>query len=244
MVLFLIILCMLMTPVLLLLHHLRYTKCLVCVLTLLKVILLNLVRAKPNVCVLNRRNYRVYMSQGSCCIIVSNNKYLGMIVNDKVDDEEDIMRHVKRLYATGNMLIIRIRKCSDEVKTKRLSVSSAMRMAVTYGVDLDKQSTRNMLCAYNNVYRKLFGVRRGVSISAIYVNNNIDPFGVLLCKNILLRLYESDNSLIKELWCSLFHRFSSSISTKCNQVLYSRQVICCFRLFEGTIVLDLSFTVV
>ena len=23
---------------------------------------------KPNVCVLNRRNYRVYMSQGSCCI--------------------------------------------------------------------------------------------------------------------------------------------------------------------------------
>ena len=57
------------------------------------------------------------MSQGSCCIIVSNNKYLGMIVNDKVDDEEDIMRHVKRLYATGNMLIIRFRKCSDEVKT-------------------------------------------------------------------------------------------------------------------------------
>ena len=107
MVLFLIILCMLMTPVLLLLHHLRYTKCLVCVLTLLKVILLNLVRAKPNVCVLNRRNYRVYMSQGS---FVSNNKYLGMIVNDKVDDEEDIMRHVKRLYATGNMLISRLHK--------------------------------------------------------------------------------------------------------------------------------------
>ena len=82
------------------------------------------------------------MSQGS---FVSNNKYLGMIVNDKVDDEEDIMRHVKRLYATGNMLIIRFRKCSDEVKTKRLSVSSAMRMAVTYGVDIDNQSTRNLL---------------------------------------------------------------------------------------------------
>jgi hypothetical protein len=40
-----------------------------------------------------------------------------MIVHDKLDDEEDSMRHVKRLYATGNMLIIRFRKCSDEVKT-------------------------------------------------------------------------------------------------------------------------------
>jgi len=86
--------------------------------------------------------------------------------------------------------------------------------------------------AYNNIYRKLFGVRRGVSISAIYVNN-IDPFGVLLCKSIFsfrTRLY--DNSLIKELLCSLFHRFSSSISTKWNQVLYSWQVICCFRHYH------------
>jgi len=31
-----------------------------------KVILLNLMRVKPNVCVLNPRNYQVYMSQGSC----------------------------------------------------------------------------------------------------------------------------------------------------------------------------------
>ena len=40
---------------------------------------------------------------------VSSNKYLGMIVRDKLDDEEDIMRHVKRLYARGNMLISRFR---------------------------------------------------------------------------------------------------------------------------------------
>jgi len=42
-------------------------------------------------------------------------------------------------------------------------------------------------------------IRRGVNISAIYVNNNIDPFGVLLRKSIFsfrTRLYESDNSLI------------------------------------------------
>jgi len=71
---------------------------------------------------------------------VSSNKCLGMIVHDKLDDEEDIMRHVKRLYATGNMLISRLHKCSDEVKTKLFKSSSALRMAVTYGVDIDNQS--------------------------------------------------------------------------------------------------------
>jgi len=47
-----------------------------------------------------------------------SNKYLGMIVHDKLDDEEDIMRHVKCVYARVNMLISRFGKCSDEAKTK------------------------------------------------------------------------------------------------------------------------------
>jgi len=49
---------------------------------------------------------------------ISSNKYLGIIVRDRLDDEEDIMRLVKRLYATVKMLISRFRKCSDEVNTK------------------------------------------------------------------------------------------------------------------------------
>ena len=49
---------------------------------------------------------------------VPSYRYLGVIANDKLDDDDDIMRHVKSLYARGNMLISRFRKCSDEVKTK------------------------------------------------------------------------------------------------------------------------------
>ena len=134
------------------------------------------------------------------------------------------MRHVKRLYATGNMLISRFHKCSNEVKTKLFksffSNAYGSHLWCRYRLSIYKK----YVVAYNNMYCKLVGVRRGVSISAIYVNNNIHPFGVLLRKSIFsfrTRLYHSDNSLIKELLCSLFHRFSSSISTKWNQVLYS-----------------------
>ena len=85
--------------------------------------------------------------------------------------------------------------------------------------------------AYNNIYHKLFGVRRGVNISAIYVNNNINPFRVLLHKSIF-SLYNSDNSLIKDLLCSLFYHVSSSITTRWNQVLYSWQDICRFHHYH------------
>ena len=122
---------------------------------------------------------------------VSSNKYLGMIVYDKLDDEEDIMRHVKRLYATRNMLISRFRKCSDEVKSKPFKSF----FSNAYG--------SHPWCSYRqSIYKKSVVafivnclVLGGVSISAIYVNNNIDQFGVLLRKSIFsfrTRLYEFD----------------------------------------------------
>ena len=69
------ILCMLMTPVLLHLHLLHYTNCLVCVLILLKVILLNLMRVKSNVCVLNRNIYLSFYVPG----ILLNNEPLSFV---------------------------------------------------------------------------------------------------------------------------------------------------------------------
>ena len=40
---------------------------------------------------------------------------------------------------------------------------------------------------FNNIYRKLFGYfKGGGSISAVYVNNNIDSLGVLVHKNFIV----------------------------------------------------------
>ena len=50
--------------------------------------------------------------------------------------------------------------------------------------------------AYNNVFRKLLGIKRGESISAIYATSNIDAFQVLNRKSLysfMNRLSLSDN---------------------------------------------------
>jgi len=50
-----------------------------------------------------------------------------------------------------------------------------------------KQYTyRRVEVAFNNIYRKVFGILREESVSAIYVNNNIDSFGVLVRKNFIV----------------------------------------------------------
>ena len=53
--------------------------------------------------------------------------------------------------------------------------------------------------AYNNVFRKLLGMKRGESISAIYATLNIDAFQVLNRKSLysfINRMSLSDNIII------------------------------------------------
>ena len=155
---------------------------------------------------------------------VPSYRYLGVIVNNKLDDDDDIMRHVKSLYARGNMLISRFRKCSDEVKTKLFksffSNAYCSQLWCVYRQSVYKKS----YVAYNNIYRKLFDVKRRVSISAIYVNNNIDSSAVLIRKSVYslkTRLCDSHNTLISCIMSSLFHRANSRVNLKWTQLLYT-----------------------
>jgi len=43
-------------------------------------------------------------------------KYLGHIINDILNDNDDICREIKNLFTRCNMLITRFKKCSAEVK--------------------------------------------------------------------------------------------------------------------------------
>ena len=64
---------------------------------------------------------------------MTSNKYLGIIIHDKHQDDDDIMRYVKSLYSRGNMLISRFKTCSSSIKVKYLDHSVAMPMSVIYG---------------------------------------------------------------------------------------------------------------
>jgi hypothetical protein len=155
--------------------------------------------------------------------LVSSCKYLGVVVNDNLHDDEDILRHVKSVYARGNMLISRFRHCSDDVKLKLfksfLSNAYGSHLWCTYRQLTYKRS----VVAYNNVFRKLFRIQRGTSISAVYVRHNIDSFGVIMRKSVFsfkTRLSDSGNILVQTILSSLSFRCNSAICAKWRNVLY------------------------
>ena len=121
------------------------------------------------------------------------------------------------------MLISRFKTCSHEVKVNLFKSF----LSNAYGCHLwtkYKQCTfKRVVVAYNNIYRKLFGIKRGESMSAIYVQNSIDSIGVLMRKSIYgfrKRVNGSDNMLLQCVRNSLFFYHASSININWNRLLY------------------------
>ena len=68
-----------------------------------------------------------------------------------------------------------------------------------------KPMHKRMAVAYNDIYRGLFNIQRGESISAIYVSNRIDSFCTVLRKLVYSfksRTSASCNSLVSAVICS------------------------------------------
>ena len=87
-----------------------------------------------------------------------------------------------------------------------------------------KQSSfKRCIVAFNDTYRMLFNIRRGVSMSQIYMANDIDCFKVILRKMVYkfkVRLTRSNNSVVKSPISSQFYVLASSLSRKWQEVLY------------------------
>jgi len=153
---------------------------------------------------------------GKVISVVYKEKYLGLFLTDDLQDDQDLMRQLRSIYCYGNMLIKKFKCCSDDVKTQLFKTFCCN----FYGSQLwcnHKASTYTKVkVAFNNVYRKLMSIKRGCSMSMIYVQNNVNPFAVLLRKSVFnfrKRVLESTNSLVKTVVQSVYFLSSALFFT-------------------------------
>ena len=104
------------------------------------------------------------------------------------------------MYSRGNILANRFKDCSTDVKQCLFKTYCSN----AYGGQLwgayRSSAMTKINVAYNDVCRKLFRIRRGVSISAIFVSNSINSFRALrrkLVYSFMTRIYASDNILVQ-----------------------------------------------
>ena len=160
---------------------------------------------------------------GKLLEFTSKVKYLGVLISDNLSDKDDMQRHKKLIYAKGNYLIRYFKKCSSSVKTKLFETFCNNIYSGHLWVKYTASDLRSVKVAFNNVYRFLFNVKLGASISLAMLYTNVDNFTVILRKqafSFMERLSSSHNVIVSIIFKSTFFKFYSCMSDLWKSILY------------------------
>ena len=169
---------------------------------------------------------KIYIPSFTLCdnilSVVSNEKYLGVILSDELKDDKDLMRQLRCIYSYGNMLVKKFKKCSDNIKTHIFRTYCSNFYACQLWCNYSSSVYKKVKVAFNNVYRSLMSIKRGSSISMAFVQNNLNTFDCLIRKSafsLRKRIFESENSLVHCVVQSVYF-MSSCLSKKWNSILF------------------------
>ena len=102
-------------------------------------------------------------------------RYLGHMITDGLDDNEDIKRQLRSFYVKANMLLRTFNYCSADVKKKHLFSSNCCSLHTCHlWCKYTVRQYGQMHDAYDNVFRRLMGYHKFRSASGMFMENRID----------------------------------------------------------------------
>ena len=97
-------------------------------------------------------------------------KYLGHILTNDASDDDDIMRHLKYLYAIGNTLIRKFFFCSRFIKLKLFRTYCMNIYTGHLWVNYKPVTMKKLNTAYNSILRRLLGIPRFQEMHSVRVS--------------------------------------------------------------------------
>lgn len=149
-------------------------------------------------------------------------KYLGVFLNEYCNDDKDILRQRKGIYARGNVLISRFKHCSPDVKAQLFKSYCSTLYCSQLWCNYTKSTYNSLKRAYNKVYRHLMKADTYSSISNLMVMNNVDSMCCLWRKNIfsfVKRVIKSSNLLVSTITSTYFYCNDSKLVKKWHSLL-------------------------
>lgn len=159
---------------------------------------------------------------GNAIDFVPSHKYLGYYMSESFTDDKDIVRQMRSIYAKGNSLIHKFKFCSPDVKAQLFKSYCGAFYCTTLWSNYKKETLMKLRVAYKRIFRSLFSIKYGSSITLLMLQNKCDPLDVILRKLVCgfrERLSNSCNSVIAAIINSIFYR-SSALTQKWNNVLF------------------------
>ena len=141
---------------------------------------------------------------------VNETKYLGFTFCNLNKDAKDILRQMRSVYARSNRILRMFSHCSIDVKIVLFNSYCTHLYCSYLWTDYRKTSFSKIRVAFNNAYRRIFGLSNRSSASAMNANYNICNFETILRKNIsnfIQRLENCTNSIMPVLMQSWHTKF-------------------------------------
>ena len=101
-------------------------------------------------------------------------RYLGHIIANNLNDNEDIRRQLRCFYGRSNMLLCTFEACSYTVKLLLFMSYCWSLYTPSIWCKYTKKQYYQMEVAYNNVFRRFFGYDRFSSASQMFVENRAE----------------------------------------------------------------------
>ena len=117
---------------------------------------------------------------GATLNYVDNAKYLGVIMNDKCQDDDDMQRHLRSFYARSNTVLRKFYNCTIDVKLSLFQAYCLPSYCSHLWVRFNKCTYSKVRVAFNNVYRRILGFNKFDSASHMFAINRIDNFDAFI----------------------------------------------------------------
>jgi hypothetical protein len=134
-------------------------------------------------------------------------KYLGIVINQDFNDDNDICRQMRAIYCRGNTLVKRFSCCTPDVKNSLFQSYCSNLYGAHLWYNFHKNILNKTKVAYNNVFRFLHKLPRSGSISQAMVSCKILTFNELLrkaCTSFIQRLSTTENTCVNAIFNSLW----------------------------------------
>ena len=153
---------------------------------------------------------------------VSSVKYLGVLLNSSLVDNDEIMKQTRAMYAKGNVFLRRFANCSHNVKMHLFTAYCTNVYCASLWGNYTCSIYKKIKVAYNNAFRFLFRYDKRCSASNMFVTNNVPTFECLLRKLVFdfrNRAQESTNMLVNTVFNC--HRLKTgAVHSRWNNALY------------------------
>jgi len=157
-------------------------------------------------CVNKKCDNPVLYLNGNKIDFVQETKYLGVNLSSSMKTTIDVSRQTRKFYAQANMLLRNFCHCDRKTKCILFRSFCTNMYCCTLWFRSTKTSLNKLRVSYNNVLRRLLGISKPYSASAMFVTQQLPSFFELLRQCIfrfIKRIENSTNTFVSACNCPL-----------------------------------------